>query len=110
MGVWERGCGERGRGERGSVRAPALRLRRTAEAAYCRQHATDTICPLKNGKLYWSDSLPHSLRQTSSGPMGRSLNVDWQHSKQELRDCYLEETDHRDRTRLQPLLCAKGEQ
>ena len=41
--------------------------------------------------------------------MGRSLNVDWQHSKQTLRDRYLEETDHQDRTRLHALwLVRKG--
>lgn len=41
--------------------------------------------------------------------MGRSLNVNWQHSKQQLRDRYLEETDHQDRTRLHALwLVRKG--
>ena len=41
--------------------------------------------------------------------MGRSLQVDWQHSEQTLRERYLEETDHQDRTRLHALwLVRKG--
>jgi transposase len=41
--------------------------------------------------------------------MGRPLQVDWQDSENDLRERYLEETDHQDRTRLQALwLTRKG--
>ena len=41
--------------------------------------------------------------------MGRTLNIDWQHSTQQLRELYLSETDHQNRTRLHAIwLVRKG--